>query len=160
MNWCIVTLVALAWLFSSVYFHVSPQTTGLRLCIVTLVTFVWLSSTVCFQMSPQCIFLWGLWGGIIHHHKALSKYCPLPVLEKTEDFSSQIVFSLNGQKVKVFSTSQSFSGLVSISLNLFHLRRCVLFKLINHMSEEIFNQILVSKEVCFKDSLMRTHGNS
>ena len=72
--WCIVTLVAFVWLFSTVYFQMSPgkvtlvafvwlfssmcfqmlhQIANLRVHIVTLVTFVWLFSTVCFQMSPQ-----------------------------------------------------------------------------------------------------------
>ena len=50
---CIVTLVALVWLFSTVRLQMRPQIFWKRRCIVALVTFVWLFSTMHFQMSPQ-----------------------------------------------------------------------------------------------------------
>ena len=52
-------LVALAWLFSTMCFQMSPQIACLCGCKVTLVAFIWLFSKVCFQMSSQitCIKL-------------------------------------------------------------------------------------------------------
>ena len=49
----IVTKVAFVWLFPTVFFQMSPQIACLWRCKVTLVAFVWLFSTVRFQMSPQ-----------------------------------------------------------------------------------------------------------
>ena len=49
----IVTLAAFVWLFSSVCFQMSPQIASVRGCMVTLITFYWLFSTVCFQVYPQ-----------------------------------------------------------------------------------------------------------
>ena len=48
-----LTLVAFIWFFSSVHFHMSPQTECMKRGIVTSVAFVWLFSTVRFIMSPQ-----------------------------------------------------------------------------------------------------------
>ena len=53
---CIVTLVAFVWLFSTVCFHMFPQTICPRGCIVTLVAFVWPLPIVCFQMFLQTAF--------------------------------------------------------------------------------------------------------
>ena len=53
VRWCIVTQPAFVGLFPSVCFHVCPQITCQRWCIFTLVAFVWLFSTVGFHMSPQ-----------------------------------------------------------------------------------------------------------
>ena len=43
---CITTLVAFVWLFSTVLFHMCPQTVCTRACIFALVAFVWLFTTV------------------------------------------------------------------------------------------------------------------
>ena len=50
---CIVTLIALVWLFSNVCFQMSPQTACLGRCIVTLVAFVQLFSTIVFSNEPS-----------------------------------------------------------------------------------------------------------
>ena len=57
MRGCIITLVALVGLFSSVCFQMCPQIACMRGCIVALVAFVWLFSTVRFEMSPQCTWI-------------------------------------------------------------------------------------------------------
>ena len=49
----LVTLVAFAWLFSTVCFQMCPQSTCITGCILTLVAFVWFFPTVHFQMCPQ-----------------------------------------------------------------------------------------------------------
>ena len=51
LRWCVVTLVAFVWLFSSVCFQVSPQIICQRGCIVTLFAFVWL-----FSMARFCSY--------------------------------------------------------------------------------------------------------
>ena len=53
LSWCIVTLVAFVWLFSTVRFQMSLQIICLRRGIVTLVAFVWFFSTVGFQMCNE-----------------------------------------------------------------------------------------------------------
>ena len=50
---CIVTLVALVWLFSTVRFQMFPQRDSLDWCKVTLVALVWIFSTVCFKMPAS-----------------------------------------------------------------------------------------------------------
>ena len=58
---CIVTLVALVLIVSTVRFQMSPQRTWIIAGKVTLAAFVWFFSTVCFQMSPQIACLrWGI----------------------------------------------------------------------------------------------------
>ena len=54
-NGCIATLVAFIWLFSTVGFQMSPQSTWVSAGIFTLVAFVRLFSGVCFQMCPQMV---------------------------------------------------------------------------------------------------------
>ena len=54
---CIVTLVTLVWLFSTVYFQMCLQGACIEGCIVTLVAFVWLFSTVCLQMHSQIAWI-------------------------------------------------------------------------------------------------------
>ena len=53
LSCCIITMIALAQPFSTVYFQVYPQSAWPWRCIITLVTFIWLFSTVYFQMCPQ-----------------------------------------------------------------------------------------------------------
>ena len=50
---CIVTLVALTWLFSNVCFWMYPHRACIKECKVTLIAFVWLFSTVSFQTCLQ-----------------------------------------------------------------------------------------------------------
>ena len=52
---CIVTLVALVWLFSTVGSLMCPQIACMRGCIITQIAFECLSSIVHFQMSLQMV---------------------------------------------------------------------------------------------------------
>ena len=48
-----LSLVALVWLFSILWFQMDPQITFLKGCIITLVAFVRFSSAMCFYINPQ-----------------------------------------------------------------------------------------------------------